>query len=51
MMVLIKSHNKKGILHFNIELICTTLTQILHFTLKVGFSPLATLLATSVTWF
>ena len=43
MMVLIKRYNKKGILYFNIELICTILTKILHFSLKVGFLPLATL--------
>ena len=56
MMVLIKSYNKKGILYFNIELICTILTKILHFSLKVGFLPLVPLRyvyrnATSMTFF
>ena len=27
-------------MHFNIEVICTILTKILHFSLKVGFLPL-----------
>ena len=31
MMVLIKSYNKKEYVYFNIELICTILTKILHF--------------------